>query len=259
MDARPPDSTRRFSDRVDDYVRYRPSYPKAVLDLLRRECGLTPGWAVADIGSGPGNLARLFLDNGNRVFGIEPNREMRAAGERLLGDFPRFASVAGTAERTTLPDGDVDLVMAGQAFHWFDPDSARREFARILGFPAWVALVWNERRVDSTPFLAAYERLLPAHGTDYAAVRHQDVADADALGRFFGAGGYERAAFEHRQMFDFEGLRGRLLSSSYAPAAGQPGHDALLGGLRAAFEAYQEGGVVAFEYDTAVYYGRLGA
>jgi len=257
MDARPPDSTQRFSECVDDYVRYRPSYPIAVVELLRRKCGLTPEWAIADIGSGPGNLSHLFLGNGNCVFGTEPNREMRAAGERLLGDFPRFATVASTAERTTLPDASMDLVIAGQAFHWFDADRARCEFARILRPPRRVALVWNERRVDSTPFLAAYERLLLAHGTDYAAVRHQDVANATALGHFFGAGGYERAAFENRQMFDFEGLRGRLLLSSYAPAAGQPEHDPLLGGLRAAFETSQEGGVVAFEYNTAVYYGRL--
>ncbi len=250
------DPTRRFSTRVGDYVRYRPSYPPAVIELLRRECGLTPGWTVADIGSGPGNLTRLFLEHGNRVYGVEPNREMRDAGEGLLGRYPGFTSVDGTAEATNLPDGSVELVAAGQAFHWFERDRARQEFRRILEPPRWVALIWNERRVAVTPFLEAYERLLETYGTDYAEVRHRDAADATALDAFFGPGGYGRASFENIQMFDLEGLRGRLLSSSYAPLSGQPGHGEMLDELRRIFEAHREGGAVAFEYDTNVYYGR---
>lgn len=251
------DPTKRFSSRVDNYVKYRPSYPAAVLDLLERECGLSPDWAIADIGSGPGNLTRLFLDNGNKMYGVEPNREMREAGERLLAGYPAFTSVAGAAEATTLTDASVDLVVAGQAFHWFDQGRARQEFARILGPPQWVALVWNERRIDSTPFLVAYEKLLLAYGTDYAQIGRHDAADTPALERFFGPGGYARMTFENRQVFDYEGLRGRLLSSSYAPEAGQPGHDAMLQELRALFDRYQEGGTVAVEYDTTVYDGRL--
>ncbi len=211
------DPTQRFSARAEDYIRYRPSYPPAIVELLRRECGLTPQWTIADIGSDPGNLTRLFLENGNRVLGVEPNREMREAGERLLGGYLGFTSVDATAEATGLPDGSAELVAAGQAFHWFDLDQARGEFRRILRPPQWVVLVWNERRVGGTPFLEAYERLLEVYGTDYAQVRHRDAADATALDRFFSPGGYERASFENVQLFDFEGLRGRLLSSSYAP------------------------------------------
>jgi len=251
------DSTQRFSSRVDNYIRYRPSYPAAIVDLLEKECGLTPEWVVADAGSGPGNLTRLFLDNGARVVGVEPNREMREAGERLLRGYPAYSSVAGTAEATTLTDASVDLVTAGQAFHWFDQARARQEFARILRAPRWVALVWNVRRVDATPFLVAYEQLLLAYGTDYAQVGLRDAADDAALERFFAPNGYRRATFENRQMFDYEGLKGRLLSSSYAPEAGQPGHDAMLDELRALFDRYQEDGTVAFEYDTSMYYGRI--
>ncbi len=251
------DPTKLFSPRIGAYTRYRPSYPSAIIELLGGECGLRPGWIIADIGSGPGNLTRLFLENGNRVFGVEPNREMRKAGEQFLGGYPGFASVDGRAEATGLPDGSVDLVVAGQAFHWFDRDRARGEFRRILRSPRWVALVWNERRVSGTRFLQAYERLLVRYGMDYAEARHRDAADATALDEFFGPHGYRRASFENAQMFDFEGLRGRLLSSSYAPLAGQPGHGEMLAELRGIFEAHQENGMVAFEYDTNVYYGRI--
>jgi len=182
---------------------------------------------------------------------------MREAGERLLAGYPAFTSVAGTAEATTFTDASVDLVVAGQAFHWFDQARAKQEFARVLGPPRPVALVWNERRVDSTPFLRAYEKLLRAYGTDYARVGNHDAADDAALERFFSPAGYRRATFEYRQVFDDEGLRGRLLSSSYAPEPGQPGYEAMLQELRALFDEHQQGGMVSFEYDTAVYYGRI--
>ncbi|MDP8950409.1 MAG: class I SAM-dependent methyltransferase [Actinomycetota bacterium] len=160
------DPTQRFTNRVDHYVKYRPSYPRAALDLLKTECGLTSASLVADVGSGTGILSELFLENGNRVFGIEPNERMRETGERRLGRHPRFTSVAGTAEATTLDGDSVDFVVAGQAFHWFDPERARAEFSRILKPGGWVALVWNLRRKDATPFLAAYERLLEVYRTN---------------------------------------------------------------------------------------------
>lgn len=251
------DPTQRFSSRVDNYIQYRPSYPRAIVDLLRRECGLTAQWAVADVGSGPGNLTRLFLDNGNRVWGVEPNDEMREAGQRLLRDYPHFSSVAATAEDTTLAGHSIDIVTAGQAFHWFDHERARQEFRRILRPPRWVALIWNERRVASTPFLAAYEQLLLEYGTDYAQLQHRDTAASGALAAFFAPGGYQTATFVNEQIFDHDGLRGRLLSSSYTPEAGHPRHAAMLEELRALFDAHQSGGTVTFEYDTQVYYGRL--
>lgn len=251
------DPTQRFSSRVDNYIKYRPSYPRAIVDLLQRECGLTAQWVVADVGSGPGNLTRLFLDNGNHVWGVEPNDEMREAGERLLRDYPHFSSIAATAEATTLADQSIDMVIAGQAFHWFDHERARQEFVRILRAPRWVALVWNERRVASTPFLAAYEQLLLEYGTDYAQLQHRDTAESGALEAFFTPGAYQVATFVNEQVFDHDGLRGRLLSSSYTPEAHHPRYAAMLEELRAVFDAHQSGGTVTFEYDTQVYYGRL--
>lgn len=246
--------TERFSNRVDNYVRYRPGYPKEIVDLLRRECGLVPDSVVADIGSGTGKLAELFLETGNRVFGVEPNREMREAGERLLRDFPRFTSVEGTAEKSTLGDHGVHFVTAGQAFHWFDVEKCRSEFLRILKPDGWVVLVWNDRR-DSTPFLVAYEKLLLKFSTDYEQVNHRRIDDTKLAG-FFGTKPRSKT-FPYVQHFDFAGLKGRLLSSSYAPEAGQPGHEEMLDALARIFKAHQVNDRVAFEYDTRVYFGHL--
>ena len=151
-----PDPTQRFSNRVENYRRYRPGYPPAILDLLAAKCGLSQTSVAADVGSGTGILTKLLLKSGGRIFGVEPNPEMRAAGERDLNHHLNFTSVAGTAEATTLPDHSVDLITAGQAFHWFDRDKTRAEFLRILRPGGWVVLIWNDRNISDRPFFRAY-------------------------------------------------------------------------------------------------------
>src|SRR6266542_3498646 len=249
-------STERFSSRVENYVRYRPHYPVEVVELLEAECGLNCESVIADIGSGTGFLGELFLRNGNWVFGVEPNLEMRVAGQGSLAPFPNFTSLAGTAEATTLANRSVDFVIAGQAFHWFDRERCRAEFLRILRPAGWVALVWNDRRTDSTPFLAAYEKLLREHGTDYDQVNHKRI-DTAVLRKFFRAEPGVKT-FPNHQHFDLVSLTGRLLSSSYVPEAGQPGHVVMLAALKSLFNAHQKDGRVTFEYDTVAYYGPLG-
>lgn len=249
------DPTQRFSSRVDNYVRYRPGYPPEVLDLLQRECGMTRDTVVADIASGTGIWTRRLLENGNPVFGVEPNDEMRQAGEKFLESYPRFTSVAGTAERTTLPDHSVDMVTAAQAAHWFDRARARREFARIVKPGGWTVLLWNERVTDSTPFLRAYEQLLLDYGTDYKEVRHERTTAE--IRDFFAPSFYRERMFDCEQQFDYEALEGRLLSSSYTPQAGHPKYVPMLTGLRRIFREHQVGGRVKFDYHTRVFYGVL--
>lgn len=248
-------STTRFSNRVDDYAKYRPHYPPAVIELLRVECGLTPDSVIADIGSGTGILSELFLKNGNRVFAVEPNASMRETAHELLAHNAGFESVDGSAESTTLLDRSVDLVTAAQAFHWFDRQNAKVEFARILRPSGWVVLLWNERRIDTTPFLRDYEDLLLKYGTDYKYVRHENVYEE--IASFFAPGPFTLESFENLQVFDFEGIKGRMLSSSYLPAVGEPGCESMLAELRAIFDLRQEDGRAVFEYDTRVYFGPL--
>jgi SAM-dependent methyltransferase len=250
------DSTQRFSDRVENYVRYRPSYPPEVVTLLREECGLRADDVIADVGSGTGILARLFLENGNRVYGVEPNRAMREAGEAFLEAYPAFTSVAGTAEATTLADHSVDVVIAGQAFHWFDQARTRQEWRRILKPEGWVALIWNARHQSGTPFLDGYEQLLREYGTDYEQVLHREVGP-QALRSFFREDSPRVATFPNQQRLDYEGLKGRLLSSSYVPAEDHPRHGPMQDALRALFDRTQVEGAVTFLYTTEVYYGRL--
>jgi SAM-dependent methyltransferase len=249
------DPTRRFSNRVEDYIRYRPTYPRAVVGLLEDECGLTRESVVADVGSGTGILSELFLREGIRVYGVEPNREMREAGERLLSAYGNFVSVDGRAEATTLADASVDFVTAGQAFHWFDPRAARGEFRRVLRDGGWAVLVWNSRRTEGTPLLAEYERLLLEYGTDYEEVSSK-WAEGESISALFGAGEVRTKTFDNEQVLDFDGLKGRLASASYAPTPDHPNHGPLMRELAALFERHQRGGRVVVEYDTKVFYGR---
>lgn len=250
------DSQTRFSNRVADYVRYRPSYPDELIQTLQAEAGLTPQSVVADIGSGTGISATLFLQLGCTVYGVEPNADMRGAAESLLTGQSKFHSVSATAEATSLANSSIDLIAAGQAFHWFDRERTRAEFARILKPNAYVALFWNSRRTDSTAFLKGYESLLNEFATDYQQINHTNI-DRTVIAQFFAPQTFEYRSFPSYQDFDYDGLRGRLLSSSYAPAAGQPRHDEMLAALEQLFRDHQSGGKVRFEYDTEVYFGRL--
>ena len=245
----------RFSDRVEDYVKYRPGYPPAVMEALRTQCGLTPSAVIADIGSGPGNFARLLLENGNEVFAVEPNAEMRAAGQQLLESFANYHSQAGKAEETGLADSSVDFVTAAQAFHWFDLPRAREEFRRILSHDGWVVLLWNERLIDTTAFLRDYEALLLKYGSDYKEVRQENAYRT--IADFFD-GKQRELRFENSQLFDFDGLRGRLLSSSYAPAADSPMRQPMLRDLQVLFDKHNQSGHVSFDYEVRMYFGHLG-
>jgi SAM-dependent methyltransferase len=248
-------ATSRFSDRVENYIRYRPSYPPEVVKSLSSDCGLTPSHAVADIASGTGIWTRILLEHGNRVFAVEPNVDMRLAAEKLLGDFPRLVSVSGSAEATMLQNESVEFVTAAQAAHWFDRQRARAEFVRILKPGGWLVLLWNERLVDTTPFLRDYEQLLLTYGTDYEAVRHERTTDA--VNEFFDPVRFQQRTFEMRQEFDYAGLEGRLLSSSYAPGPGQPKHAPMLEELRRIFSLHTAKGRVQVDYLTRIYFGKL--
>lgn len=249
------DATQRFSSRVDNYVRYRPGYPSEIIKLLKNDCGLTASSVIADIAFGTGIFTKLLLENGNRVFGVEPNADMRKAGEEFLGSFPDFTSVAGTAEATTLPSHRVDIATAAQAAHWFDLKKARAEFMRIINPGGWSVLLWNERSVASTPFLREYEQLILRFGTDYKEVRHERTTDT--IHEFFAPTSFQARVFDNHQKIDYAGLEGRLLSSSYTPSPDHPNYRPMLDELRRIFDTHQAGGEVVLEYKTRVYYAQL--
>ncbi len=250
------DPTKRFSSRVDDYARYRPQYPREIILTLQQECRLSAGSIIADIGSGTGFLSEPFLLNGNPVYAVEPNPEMRASGEKLLGGFPGFYSIDGRAEATGLPGKSVDFIVTGQAFHWFDLDKCRWEFIRILKPDGTVMIVWNERETGTTPFLRAYEELLRRHAPDYRQFNFSEIYRV-SVADFFGETKFHSRTFRNRQEFDLEGTKGRLLSSSYTPEAGHPDYVPMLDALSEVFHAHQVDGRVEFLYITRMYYGRL--
>jgi SAM-dependent methyltransferase len=249
-------STARFSDRVDDYVRYRPDYPAALIEWLQREQGVNRDWRVADVGAGTGISSKMLLDAGYCVTAVEPNAPMRAAAEQWLGENANFNIIDGQADATGLADVSVDLITVAQAFHWFDEETTRREFARILRPGGLAAIWWNSRRLVGTRFLEGYEALLQTYGTDYTSVAERYADDA-SMRTWFGAGFTGSARFDHAQRLDFDALRGRLMSSSYAPTDGHPHHVPMLKALRELFDACAEHGTISFDYDTRVFAGHL--
>ena len=239
-----------------DYLRYRPSYPPALLELLRAECDLRPGHVVADVGSGTGFLSELFLKNGNRVYGIEPNKEMRQAGEEYLASYDGFSSIEGSAEATTLDDASIEFVTAGQSFHWFDPAASRVEFARILKPAGWMVIAWNDRRMEDAPFTREYEAILERFGIDYKTVK-SSYPEAALISAFLGA--FSHRDLPNHQILDWDSLCGRLRSSSFTPTEGHPDFAPMIEELHKLFAAFQQDGRVRMDYFTRIYYGRLEA
>jgi len=250
-----PDPIQRFTNRVENYVKYRPGYPAEVFGFFRHELGLTPDSVVADVGSGTGILTRIFLENGNTVFAVEPNDAMRAAAETAFESNVNFHSVTGTAEATGLDANSADIATAAQAFHWFEPELSGREFRRILKPGGSIALIWNERELDTTPFLRDYEKFLLEFADDYTSVRHENINDATL--RTFFEGGYDVKEFANEQVLDMDGLRGRTLSSSYVPAETSPRFAAMDKALVSVFAKHSENDRIKVLYRTKIYYKQV--
>lgn len=254
MTARNP--VQRFSGTVDYYIKYRPAYPQTIFDFLIRECKLSDEALVADIGSGTGLMAQLFLKNGYSVLGVEPNDEMRRAGQQLLQGYPLFTSIKGTAEATTLAGQSVDLITVGEAFHWFEPLAARQEFGRLLKPGGWVVIARNVLRQDS-PFLAAHHNLKQKYREKNSPSRFTAETAAEKIKAFFAPQELHVRRFDNAQTLDYEGLKGRLLSASHSPRPEQPEFEAMLNELEALFQAYQKDNQVTLAYDCIIHYGQL--
>jgi len=248
-------NTERFSNRVEHYIRYRPHYPQAIIPALAAITGLTPHAVVADIGAGTGISSLPFLENGNKVLGVEPNREMREAAEKALQRYANFTAIAGSAEHTMLPDACADLIVAGQAFHWFNQAAAKTEFRRIARGHGWAALIWNQRET-ATGFEKDYERLVERYAIDYKITNHRNIGRKQ-IAAFFAPAACREQSFPNAQLFDFQGLKGRLLSASYAPDAAHPSYMAMIRELEEIFYRYEQQGMVKFHYTTKLYAGQL--
>ena len=248
------DTTKRFSDRVENYIKYRPTYPKELIDYLFEVVEFKEDSTVADIGSGTGIFTKLLIDKVETIYAVEPNNEMRTAAIRLLGKFSNCFSIHGTAEETTLENNSIDFITSAQAFHWFNIPKAKLEFNRILKPGGKLILIWNSR-INNTEFLKVYEEALKTYATDYNEVNHQNLNDNDFQKCF--SSNYTKAVFDNYQEFNFEGVMGRLLSSSYAPEEGTENFLELEKVLFKAFENFSIENTVRFNYKTEVYWGNV--
>jgi len=245
----------RFSDRVTQYVKYRPGYPSDILELLKTRGSLNANTVIADVGSGTGKLSELFVKAGYNLFAVEPNDAMRGAAEQLLGDNANFTSVSGSAETTTLETGSIDLITVGQAFHWFDPESARREFRRIVKPGGAVMLAWNSWDEAGSALEQDYKQLVKTFALDYEQTSRTNVSDDDVQAFF--ASGSSVTQFDNPQLLDLIGLIGRVTSSSYMPTPAHPGYPQLEKALGAFFDRHAVAGQLAFNYVCKVYTGQL--
>ncbi len=243
-------TTTRFSDRVDDYIRYRPGYPEQIIGILSQEIGLNQNSIVADIGSGTGISSNLFLLNGNKVFAVEPNKEMREAAELIYAINSNFISVNGTAEKTNLEELSVDIIFSAQAFHWFNSNDSKKEFNRIMKPYGHIVLVWNVRK-EYDGFQKDYELILKSI-PEYNDVTHKNITDEQIL-KFFAPKPMGKLTLPNCQAFDLNGLKGRLKSSSYCPKKGNE-YERIMRQIERLFYNFEKEGLIKFEYETNIFW-----
>jgi len=244
----------RFSNRAENYARYRPSYPEAIVPFLEEQLGLKTGQRIADIGSGTGLLSELLLKRGYSVVCIEPNDEMRKAGEKRLSHYLGFSSRGRKAESTGLKSHSLDLVTVAQAFHWMEPVATKKEFTRILKPGGHIVLGWNMRQ-KNTAFLEEYENLKINFGIDYNPINR---VNEETIKEFFYPHTTAVKSFPNIQWLDFDSLKGQLLSSSYIPLPGHPSYDTMISTLVSLFVQHNENGFVKMEYQTKLYWNKQG-
>ncbi|MEM7103181.1 MAG: class I SAM-dependent methyltransferase [Bacteroidota bacterium] len=250
------DPTKRFSDRVANYILYRPDYPSSIVPFLESAIGLSETSVIADVGSGTGKSSAVFLEYGCPVYAVEPNGPMRLAAEEIFNAYKNFHSINATAELTTLGDSSVDVIISGQAFHWFDPEKSRAEFRRILSDTGWVVLIWNTRNPENAPFMDAYNLFVSEYSDEYGKI-YKRRTDTENFDCFFGPNAYQYHILPNSQEFSFEGLKGRYLSSSYAFNESHPQHRVAIDRLKSIFEMYQKDGKVVMPYKTELFFGQL--
>lgn len=263
-----------YSDRGEDYAKYRPSYPTAAIDIILEELGDPSQLTAADVGAGTGIASRLLAERGVRVTAIEPSDSMRHAAE----PHPLVKFSDATAEQTKLPEVSVDLVISCQAFHWFRPIPTLSEFARILKPSGRLALVWNDRAADDE-FFAEFERLVkaslisPPTGKPrrnllrrilirlLSLIKSHSMAEVRGTLRLLSSSPHftrvRHYKFTYIQELDLTGTIGHGLSKAFTPQEG-PAHQQFISDLKELHARWaDERGFVSFVYCTNVYLADL--
>ncbi|MBU5440050.1 class I SAM-dependent methyltransferase [Tissierella sp. MSJ-40] len=245
-------SKERFSSRVQNYVKYRPSYPNDIISYLEESIGLNEKLIIADIGSGTGISTKLFLDNGNTVYSVEPNQDMRQAAENLLKSYSNVHFIDGSSESTKLQSESIDIIIAAQAFHWFNPEPTKKEFLRILKANGTVVLLWNIRKTKSDRFMEGYLEIIRRYAETYT-----NKSDDDLIPKFFDYKTIYKAILDNPQVVDFDRLKGEITSFSYMPNENDPNYVIMISELEDLFNKYNSNGKVTLEYETHIYYCKM--
>jgi len=249
------DARSLFNGKASIYSRYRPDYPKDLLKMLEKETGFNRNWIVADIGSGTGIMSRLFLENGNHVYCIEPNDDMRSESIKLTSSFLKCKVLKGTAENTGLDTDSIDIIVAGQSFHWFDPVAAKKEMTRVLKPGGFAALIWNNRSERENSLSKEYDYICSKYSHNYQGTGNSRI-ESDTFITFF-HNGFKKFETPNYQKLNLDGILGRYFSTSYALQPQDPEYGDAVESLKKLFRKFEKNGYATMEYETQIFLGQL--
>ena len=252
------DTKNRFSNKDENYVKYRPHYPKELIEFMQQKGLIKKGYKIGDIGAGTGKFTELLLQYGYSVIAVEPNGPMLEACKKIYGHYNDLTCLNGSSEHTKLSDISVDLITTAQAFHWFKMDETKKEWMRILKPDRYVALIWNSRikGKNASSFQKEYENLVTKFGKGYTRMQ-KNFQVQEKINILFEKNGYKEFHTPYSQTFDFEELKGRLLSSSYTPQPEDEIYPEMIAALKDLFDKHQIEDQIQIDYDTELSYGKL--
>lgn len=206
------EAARGFEHAPKPYEIGRPASPPEAIERLIAELRIEDGTRVLDLAAGTGKLTRMLLPTGAFIVAVEPVDGMRAALTRSL---PEVQALAGTAEAIPLPDGSVDAVTVGQAFHWFDGDAALAEIHRVLRPGGRLGLIWNVKD-ESVDWIEKLGGIMESYRGD--APRVASGAWKEAFDRTTLFTPLERARFSFVHEAEFAAVVARVTSVSFIAA-----------------------------------------
>ena len=248
------DNINKFNKMQNDYSKYRPNYSNEAIEYILNLQNVDNEFKVADIGAGTGKLSLPFVKRGLKLYGIEPNKDMYEKLLENMKEYSDFFGILGYSEKTYLDNKSIDLIVVGQAFHWFNIDEFKIECKRVLKDDSYIAILYNNGDYSKEVINKIHE-LSRRYCPEYKGSSGGLYNNEDIFNNFFKE--YNKIIFKNDYKLTLDQFIGLNFSASYAPKENEENHDIYLSKLEEVFNTYQEDGYLTMPNNTILRIGKI--